>query len=147
MRLHPPLRPPPHHPLHYGAMVLVCAGLLAGAAAAVSAADIIECPEGASPRGAAPPTGREIRCEKPDGTPHGLWVTWYESGGMMSRRQMRDGVEHGQQESWWPHGGRMMRGVSVHGSRYQGFEYWSPGGEPMRMELETETVGPDELSR
>lgn len=88
-----------------------------------------ECPPGALVQGEAPPAGREQLCIKPDGTPHGMWRTWYDSGRPMSEREMRDGEEHGIQRSWWPSGQPMMEGVSVRGDRYPGFKFWSVTGE------------------
>lgn len=108
--------------------------LLSLALAPSLGAEDIQCPDSARPVGAAPPAGRELRCELPDGTPHGPWLTWYEDGQPMTRRTLREGEEHGLQESWWPNGQRMMRGISVHGNRFQGFEYWDPQGEPVAPE-------------
>lgn len=112
--------------------------LLTALIAVTATAQPLSCPEPAQPVGASPPAAFELKCVLADGTPHGPWLNWYESGELMSRQNMRDGREHGLQESWWPNGERMMRGISVDGHRYQGFEYWNLSGEPVDLEVEAQ---------
>ena len=113
--------------------------------AASASAQPLSCPEPAQPVGASPPAAFELKCALADGTAHGPWLSWYESGELMSRHNMRNGVEHGLQEGWWPNGARMMRGISVDGHRYQGFEYWNLQGEPVDLEVEAQPVSLEQL--
>ena len=98
----------------------------------------LSCPEPAQPVGASPPAALELKCALADGTAHGPWLSWYASGQLMSRRNMRDGEEHGLQQSWWPNGEPMMRGISFKGQRYPGFEYWNADGEAVSLGVEQE---------
>lgn len=108
--------------------------------AAVAGADPT-CPAGTSAVGSAPPAGREWKCVAADGSVDGPWLTWYDSGQLMSERQLQKGREHGRQRSWWPNGQLMMEGVSYQGNRYQGFKYWTITGAPTELHMQTETVG------
>ena len=118
------------------------APLLLGAALAQTAAaiDLPTCPTATHAVGAAPPAGFEWHCETDSGVPEGAWLTWYESGQLMSERHMKNGREHGRQRSWWPNGQLMMDGVSVDGNRYQGFKYWSIDGSPAQLDVKVQPV-------
>lgn len=96
-------------------------------------AQVVSCPEPAQPVGASPPAALELKCALADGTAHGPWLSWYESGQLMSRRNMRNGREHGLQQSWWPNGEPMMQGISFEGHRYPGFEYWDAEGNAVSL--------------
>lgn len=100
------------------------------------------CPDGSRSVGAAPPAGLERYCLDARDQAQGTWLNWYESGQMMSARQMRDGREHGLQRSWWPNGQLMMEGVSMEGQRVQGFRYWSITGQAATLPARS-TAGPE----
>lgn len=96
--------------------------------------DPIQCAEGTTLTGAAPPQGTQQQCVLPDGTLHGEQRVWYHEGQLMEQRHFNDGKEHGEQQGWWPNGQLMMRGVAVEGKRYGGFKYWDIAGRPTEIE-------------
>lgn len=103
-------------------------------------AETSTCPADHQAVGKRPPAGTDWKCIDRSGVPDGPWLTWYDNGQLMSERQMKQGKEHGRQRSWWPNGQLMMEGISVEGHRYKGFKYWSISGEPIPLQIETETI-------
>lgn len=60
------------------------------------------CPTGATPHGAPPPDGSEVRCVDADGLPHGPWSIYFSDGTLAGRVEYEHGVEHGSIELHWP---------------------------------------------
>jgi hypothetical protein len=111
-------------------LLLVCCLPLAAIADAT-----LDCPEGTTLKGDAPPKGRELRCENADGKLHGPYKRWYGNGQLNQLMHYQDGIEHGQQEAWWPNGNPMMRGISVNGERFKGYEYFDMNGNKINVEF------------
>lgn len=60
-----------------------------------------ECPDDASPRGDAPPQGRETWCVDTEGRRHGPWTIWFPSGSIAGRVHVGHGTEDGPVKLWW----------------------------------------------
>ena len=83
------------------------------------------CPKGTRLRGAAPPKGTHVWCEKDGGVRHGPATTWYSNGRKASVGRYRAGVFSGDWELWSEDGSEHLR------------QRWSGG-----KLLSTETVTP-----
>lgn len=99
----------------------------------VFALDPIQCADGTTLTGTAPPKGTQQQCVLPDGTLHGEQRVWYHAGQLMEQRHFAHGKEHGEQKAWWPNGKLMMQGTSVQGKRYGGYKFWDIAGRPTQI--------------
>lgn len=59
------------------------------------AAAPVACPSGTRLRGAAPPTGDRVWCERDDGSLHGPVAQWFRGGQRRLTGEYRDGSKHG----------------------------------------------------
>jgi len=119
------------------------------------AASIITCPPGATLRGAAPPKGEELWCQKivdgkavkdgifivyaqgggkmiegtyRDGKQDGEWTMWFDNGRRASVDHYRGGVQDGEHISWYASGVKALEGNYRDGRRVGVWTHWDPTG-------------------
>ncbi|HZO83206.1 MAG TPA: hypothetical protein VFB33_16040 [Candidatus Binataceae bacterium] len=139
------------------AMLLVLALVSAGCKAAKQqvAATPKSCPDGAELKGAPPPEGTEIWCEKEvggvpvkdgvfvtynlngdrmlegyyhDGKQTGEWTMWYNNGQRASVDHYKDGVQDGEHISWYANGAKAIEGNYRGGKREGVWHRWDANG-------------------
>jgi MORN repeat variant len=115
----------------------------------------ISCPPGAKLRGAPPPKGAEVWCEKivdgkpvkegpfivyatggskmiegtyRDGVQDGEWTLWYENGARASIDHYVNGLQSGQHTSWYANGQKALEGKYQDGKRDGVWTQWDPSG-------------------
>ena len=113
------------------------------------------CPDGAELKGAPPPDGTEIWCEKDvggvpvkdgayvvynlngsrmiegyyhDGKQSGEWTMWHANGQRASVDHYTDGVQNGMHTSWYSNGSRAIEGEYRDGKREGVWHRWDPNG-------------------
>ncbi len=113
------------------------------------------CPDGAELKGAPPPDGTEIWCEKEvggvpvkdgifvtynldgdrmlegyyhDGKQTGEWTMWYNNGKRASVDHYKDGVQDGEHTSWYANGAKAIEGDYRDGKREGVWHRWDPNG-------------------
>ncbi|HLW70421.1 MAG TPA: hypothetical protein VKS22_07345 [Candidatus Binataceae bacterium] len=119
------------------------------------------CPAGATLKGAAPPNGRELWCEKivdgapvkdgpfivyadgggkliegtyRDGVQEGEWTTWYENGQRSAVDYFHRGLQDGPHLSWYANGQKAIEGNYRAGKREGVWTRWDPSGLTSRRE-------------
>ncbi|MCM2332907.1 MAG: hypothetical protein NDI82_03060 [Anaeromyxobacteraceae bacterium] len=113
--------------------------MLAPLAALLLAAAPLDCPPGATPRGAAPPDDFEAFCEgRPDpyGRPrrHGPARTWYDDGRLRTEAHWREGTYRadarvGTWTVWYEDGGLEERGEWADDRPHGAAATWHRGGK------------------
>ena len=113
------------------------------------------CPDGAELKGAPPPQGTEIWCEKEvdgvpvkdgafvvynltgtkmiegnyhDGKQSGEWTMWYNNGQRASVDHYTNGVQNGIHTSWYVNGSKAIEGEYRDGKREGVWHRWDPNG-------------------
>jgi hypothetical protein len=113
------------------------------------------CPDGAELKGAPPPDGTEIWCEKEvggipvkdgafvvynlsgarmiegnyhDGQQSGEWTMWHANGQRSSVDHYTDGVQNGMHTSWYSNGSKAIEGEYRDGKREGVWHRWDPNG-------------------
>ena len=113
------------------------------------------CPEGATLKGAPPPKGEEVWCQKMvdgrpvkdglfiaygdngkrtiqgyyhDGLQDGAWTLWYENGARASIDHYRSGVHDGLHTSWYANGVKAVEGNYRNNQRVGLWTQWDPSG-------------------
>jgi hypothetical protein len=113
------------------------------------------CPDGAELKGAPPPEGAEIWCEKigggvpvkdgafvaynfsgskmiegtyHDGKQSGEWTMWHPNGQRSSVDHYTDGVQNGMHTSWYRNGAKAIEGEYRDGKREGEWHRWDPNG-------------------
>jgi antitoxin component YwqK of YwqJK toxin-antitoxin module len=69
-------------------------------------------------------------CLRPDGTPHGPSITWYESGSKESEGEYRDGARSGPWLYWHDNGRLSGRGTFVDGKPDGAWDRFDRDGAP-----------------
>jgi hypothetical protein len=113
------------------------------------------CPQGAELKGAAPPNGTEIWCEKDvggvpvkdgifvvynlngtrmiegyyhDGKQSGEWTMWHANGQRSAVDHYTNGVQNGTHTSWYSNGAKALEGEYRDGKREGVWHRWDPNG-------------------
>jgi hypothetical protein len=113
------------------------------------------CPDGAELKGAPPPEGTEIWCEKSvggvpvkegvfvvynfggkrmiegtyhDGKQSGEWTMWHSNGQRASVDHYTDGIQNGIHTSWYRNGAKAIEGEYRDGKREGTWHRWDPNG-------------------
>jgi hypothetical protein len=113
------------------------------------------CPDGAELKGAPPPDGTEIWCEKDiggipvkdgpyvvynlsgvrmiegyyhDGKQSGEWTMWHANGQRSSVDHYTDGEQNGMHTSWYSNGSKAIEGEYRDGKREGVWHRWDPNG-------------------
>jgi len=86
------------------------------------------CPPGATLKGAAPPKGDSVRCERADGTSHGRYLQWYEKGKRREQCEYADGRLHGVWFSWYENGSLAAKGRWQDDLLDGMWTWWHPNG-------------------
>lgn len=113
------------------------------------------CPDGAELKGAPPPDGTEIWCEKDvggvpvkdgvfvvynlngsrmiegyydNGKQSGEWTMWYANGQRSAVDHYNDGVQNGMHTSWYSNGAKAIEGEYRDGKREGVWHRWDPNG-------------------
>jgi MORN repeat variant len=113
------------------------------------------CPPGATLKGAAPPEGFEVWCEKSvnrkpvkdgrftlygagggkmiegyyhNGVQVGEWTMWYDNGQRASIDHYRNGMRNGPHISWYANGAKAIEGDYRNGKRNGVWLKWDPNG-------------------
>jgi hypothetical protein len=113
------------------------------------------CPEGADLKGAPPPNGTEVWCEKEvggvpvkdgayvvynlngarmiegtyhDGKQSGEWTMWHANGQRSSVDHYTKGVQNGMHTSWYSNGAKALEGEYRDGKREGVWHRWDPNG-------------------
>jgi MORN repeat variant len=113
------------------------------------------CPDGAELKGAPPPDGTEIWCEKDvggvpvkdgvfvvynlngsrmiegyydNGKQTGEWTMWYSNGQRSSVDHYTDGLQNGLHTSWYANGAKAIEGEYRDGKRDGVWHRWDPNG-------------------
>jgi hypothetical protein len=121
----------------------------------------LSCPSGATLRGAPPPKGEEVWCEKivngkpvkdgvfvaygtgtdrmiqgyyRDGVQDGEWTTWYENGVRSAVDHYRNGLQEGLHISWYANGVKALEGNYRGGKREGVWTRWDPSGVTSKQE-------------
>lgn len=94
------------------------------------------CPDGARLRGAAPPEGAEVWCERGESERHGPSTAWHAGGsGKASEGRYLDGDQHGVW-SWWSAGDAPWRQIEFdRGQRDGRVILWNDEGQVTRVEM------------
>lgn len=125
------------------------------------------CPDGADLKGAPPPDGTEIWCEKEvggvpvkdgifvtynlngdrmlegyyhDGKQTGEWTMWYNNGQRASVDHYKDGVQEGEHVSWYANGAKAIEGNYRNGKREGVWHRWDPNGLQVWTDLYQDDV-------
>ncbi len=147
----PCARPPAACPITVGWAILPIVALMVAAGCRSAP----PCPPGARLRGAAPPKGFEVWCEKTangkevkdgrftlygadggkmlegyyrDGVQVGEWTMWYDNGQRASVDRYRNGLQNGQHVSWYANGAKAIEGEYRDGKREGTWRRWDPNG-------------------
>ena len=134
-------------------LVLLAAIVFAACRGASNA--LPSCPPGATLKGAPPPKGEEVWCQKlvdgkpvkdgifivygpagsmmirgtyRDGRQEGEWTMWYENGPRASVDHYRNGVQDGPHTSWYANGVMAITGEYRDGKREGIWTTWDPSG-------------------
>ncbi|MGH7841607.1 MAG: toxin-antitoxin system YwqK family antitoxin [Steroidobacteraceae bacterium] len=121
----------------------------------------LACPAGTILKGAAPPKGRELWCEKlvdgkpvkdgwfiayaddggkliegsyRDGVQEGEWTTWYENGQRSAVDHYHRGLQDGVHVSWYANGQKALAGTYRAGRREGVWTRWDPSGFTSKSE-------------
>ncbi len=103
------------------------------------AAAPFSCPVGTERRGAVPPDGFEVWCERPGNPPgaarDGPARTYYDDGGLAKSTAFRDGLPHGPSVEWYRDGGPARAGLYQDGKKEGTWTAWyeGSGGPPKAM--------------
>ncbi len=135
-------------------IVLLCAGCRRADSNKIAGAPK-SCPDGAELKGAPPPDGTEIWCEKyvggipvkdgpfvvynfsgsrmidgyyHDGKQTGEWTMWHANGQRASVDHYTDGVQNGLHVSWYANGAKAIEGEYRDGKREGVWHRWDPNG-------------------
>ncbi len=120
------------------------------------------CPSGSILRGAAPPKGQEVWCQKMiggravkngifivyndnggkmiegnyrDGVQEGTWTMWYENGQRSAIDHYRNGLQDGMHISWYANGQEALEGNYRAGKREGVWTRWDPSGLTHKQEV------------
>lgn len=143
---------------HLAGVVLLALGLtLAGCKTVAKKVAAVprSCPDGSELKGAPPPEGTEIWCEKEvggvpvkdgifvtynlngdrmlegyyhEGKQSGEWTMWYNNGQRASVDHYKDGVQDGEHISWYANGAKAIEGNYRDGKREGAWHRWDPNG-------------------
>jgi antitoxin component YwqK of YwqJK toxin-antitoxin module len=124
-------------------------------------AEVFTCPPGDTKRGAAPPNGQELWCQKlvdghpvkdgpfiayadggtrmiegsyRDGVQEGEWTTWYETGQRSAIDHYHRGVQDGLHVSWYANRQKAIEGNYRAGKREGVWTRWDPSGLTSKAE-------------
>ena len=123
---------------------------------------VAPCPAGDRMRGAAPPKGQELWCEKivdgkpvkdgpfivygdngrkmiqgtyRDGVQEGEWTMWYQSGQQSAVDHYHDGQQNGLHVSWFANGQKALKGNYRDGKREGAWTRWDPSGLTSKQQI------------
>lgn len=114
-------------------LLLACHGAKGGGAQAPArqgSPAAIECPPGTTMKGAAPPTGDRMWCERGDATLHGPVVEWFADGQRKAAGEYRDGRKHGVWKTFYDDGKPRAEEHWVKGQPSGTWTTWFADGTP-----------------